>query len=59
MKNMMKMVLVVAAAAVATSATLPAAVRVEVRNTAGFYLATGVERVGTADGGVPVVWDTT
>ena len=56
MQNIMKMVLV---AAVATSATLPAAVRVEVRSTAGFYLATGVERVGTADGGAPVMWDTT
>ena len=58
MKQMMKIALLVAVA-VATSATLLAAVRVDVRGTAGFYLATGVERVGTADGGAPVMWDTT
>ena len=58
MKQMMKIALLVAVA-VATSATLLAAVRVDVRGTAGFYLATGVERVGTADGGAPIEWDTT
>ena len=58
MKQMMKIALLVAVA-VTTSATLLAAVRVDVRGTAGFYLATGVERVGTADGGAPIEWDTT
>jgi len=56
MKTMMKMLVLLV---VATSATLPAAVRVETRETAGFYIATGVEKVGTADGGELTVWDTT
>ena len=44
---------------VATAAWGQAAVRVDTRSTAGYYVATGVERVGTADGGTPIEWDTT
>ncbi len=53
-----KRALVLAVVAAWGQATLPA-VRVDVRDTAGYYIATGVERVGTADGGEPVVWNTT
>ena len=58
MKKMFKRVVVFVVAAVWGQTALPA-VRVETRSTAGFYLATGVERVGTADGGAPVMWDST
>ncbi len=43
-------------AAVAASATLQAAVRVETRTAP--LIATGVEMLGTADGGTPVAWNT-
>lgn len=58
MKEMKKNVLaaVVLATAAWGQAALPA-VRVDVRDTAGYYVATGVERVGTADGGAPIEWD--
>ena len=58
----MKRLVVLAAVAVgALGITRPtmATVRVEVRETAGFYIATGTEIVGTADGGEPIEWDTT
>ena len=56
MKEMMKIVL--AMVMIATSATLPAA-RVETRETAGYYIATGVEMIGSADGSSVTEWDTT
>ena len=62
MKETMKRLVVLAAVAVgALGITHPAmaAVRVDVRDTAGYYIATGTETVGTADGGEPIVWDTT
>ena len=60
MKEMMKMLLVAVCGATAAwgHAALPA-VRVDTRSTAGFYIATGTERVGTADGSAPIEWDTT
>ena len=58
MKEMIKAGLMVAIVAAWGQAALPA-VRVDVRDTAGYYIATGTEIVGTADGGEPVVWDTT
>ena len=35
------------------------AARVETRDTVGYYLATGVERIGSADGSSVTEWDTT
>ncbi len=58
MKQMTKIVLVVAIAAAWGQSALPA-VRVEVRESAGYCIATGTELVGTADGGEPTLWDTT
>lgn len=39
--------------------SLQAAMRVDMRCTAGRYIAAGVELVGAADGGAPTEWDTT
>ena len=62
MKETMKRLVVLATVAVgALGITRPtmAAVRVDVRDAPGCYIATGMETVGTADGGEPTVWDTT
>ena len=57
MKSMMKIVLVMTLCV--TIIPVLASVRMETRDTAGYYIATGVEKVGSANGTSVVEWDTT
>ena len=57
MRKMMGMIL--AATVLSGVRVSDAAVRVETRGVAGCYLATGVERIGSADGAFMTEWDTT
>lgn len=49
---------VIIAGTIGMSPNIMAAVRVDARGTAGFHIATGLERIGSADGSSVTEWDT-